>query len=296
MIIKPRVRGFVCVTAHPAGCAAHVQEWIDHVKGKGADRQRPEEGPGDRRLHRLRPGLPDHRRFRLGSGDGRRLFRAPVRGGPPGDARLVQLHRLHPEGARGRALCPESQRRRLFRRNQAPDDRRDPRATWARSTWWSTAWPRPGARIRGPARSTSRSSSRSARPTRTRRSTPTRASSARSRSSRRPSRRSPTRSPSWAARTGRCGCRRWPAAGLLAPGAQSGRLFLHRARGHLGDLQERHDRDRQERPGAGRPGHRRATSSARAAAPSSPSTRRSSPRPARPSRSCPSTSRSCTRS
>jgi len=36
MIIKPRVRGFVCVTAHPAGCAAHVQEWIDHVQGKGA--------------------------------------------------------------------------------------------------------------------------------------------------------------------------------------------------------------------------------------------------------------------
>src|ERR1700733_4496848 len=35
MIIKPRVRGFVCVTAHPAGCAAHVQEWIDHVKAKG---------------------------------------------------------------------------------------------------------------------------------------------------------------------------------------------------------------------------------------------------------------------
>ncbi len=35
MIIKPKVRGFVCVTAHPAGCAAHVQEWIDHVKAKG---------------------------------------------------------------------------------------------------------------------------------------------------------------------------------------------------------------------------------------------------------------------
>jgi len=32
MIIKPRVRGFVCVTAHPEGCAAHVQEWIDRVK------------------------------------------------------------------------------------------------------------------------------------------------------------------------------------------------------------------------------------------------------------------------
>jgi enoyl-[acyl-carrier protein] reductase / trans-2-enoyl-CoA reductase (NAD+) len=35
MIIKPKVRGFVCVTAHPEGCAAHVQEWISHVKTKG---------------------------------------------------------------------------------------------------------------------------------------------------------------------------------------------------------------------------------------------------------------------
>src|SRR5580704_4475931 len=35
MIIKPKVRGFVCVTAHPVGCSAHVQEWIDHVKAKG---------------------------------------------------------------------------------------------------------------------------------------------------------------------------------------------------------------------------------------------------------------------
>jgi enoyl-[acyl-carrier protein] reductase / trans-2-enoyl-CoA reductase (NAD+) len=35
MIIKPKVRGFVCVTAHPEGCAAHVQQWIDYVKAKG---------------------------------------------------------------------------------------------------------------------------------------------------------------------------------------------------------------------------------------------------------------------
>lgn len=35
MIIKPRVRGFVCVTAHPSGCAAHVAEWIKHVKSTG---------------------------------------------------------------------------------------------------------------------------------------------------------------------------------------------------------------------------------------------------------------------
>ena len=36
MIIKPRVRGFICLTAHPAGCAAHVQEQIEHVKSRGA--------------------------------------------------------------------------------------------------------------------------------------------------------------------------------------------------------------------------------------------------------------------
>lgn len=35
MIIKPKVRGFVCVTAHPAGCAAHVGEWISYVKSFG---------------------------------------------------------------------------------------------------------------------------------------------------------------------------------------------------------------------------------------------------------------------
>ena len=36
MIIKPRVRGFICLTAHPEGCAANIQEQIDYVKEKGA--------------------------------------------------------------------------------------------------------------------------------------------------------------------------------------------------------------------------------------------------------------------
>ena len=35
MIIKPKVRGFICLTAHPAGCEAHVKEQIDTVKSKG---------------------------------------------------------------------------------------------------------------------------------------------------------------------------------------------------------------------------------------------------------------------
>ena len=35
MILKPKVRGFVCVTAHPTGCSAHIQQQIDYVKAKG---------------------------------------------------------------------------------------------------------------------------------------------------------------------------------------------------------------------------------------------------------------------
>ena len=41
MIIRPKVRGFVCVTSHPTGCAAHVQEWIDYVKAKGPIKSGP---------------------------------------------------------------------------------------------------------------------------------------------------------------------------------------------------------------------------------------------------------------
>ncbi|QHG92461.1 trans-2-enoyl-CoA reductase family protein [Coxiella endosymbiont of Amblyomma sculptum] len=32
MIIAPKIRGFVCTTAHPEGCKNHVMEWIDCVR------------------------------------------------------------------------------------------------------------------------------------------------------------------------------------------------------------------------------------------------------------------------
>lgn len=35
MIIKPKIRGFICTTAHPTGCAAHVGEQIAYVQSKG---------------------------------------------------------------------------------------------------------------------------------------------------------------------------------------------------------------------------------------------------------------------
>jgi enoyl-[acyl-carrier protein] reductase/trans-2-enoyl-CoA reductase (NAD+) len=36
MVIKPKIRGFICTTAHPSGCAAHVRQQIDYVRQKGA--------------------------------------------------------------------------------------------------------------------------------------------------------------------------------------------------------------------------------------------------------------------
>ena len=78
MIIKPKVRGFVCVTAHPTGCAAHVQEWIEYVKAKGPIK------PGPRKVLVIGAstgyGLASRITAAFGSGAatlcGRRLHRA----------------------------------------------------------------------------------------------------------------------------------------------------------------------------------------------------------------------------
>src|SRR3990167_5285787 len=35
MIIQPKIRGFICTTAHPEGCAKSVAEQIHHVKAEG---------------------------------------------------------------------------------------------------------------------------------------------------------------------------------------------------------------------------------------------------------------------
>ncbi|WDF70283.1 trans-2-enoyl-CoA reductase family protein [Sphingobacterium oryzagri] len=41
MIIQPRVRGFICLTSHPEGTAAHVKQQIDYVKSKGEIKNGP---------------------------------------------------------------------------------------------------------------------------------------------------------------------------------------------------------------------------------------------------------------
>ena len=34
MIISPKIRGFICTTAHPDGCESHVRQQVDYVKSK----------------------------------------------------------------------------------------------------------------------------------------------------------------------------------------------------------------------------------------------------------------------
>lgn len=40
-VVSPRVRGFVCITSHPEGCAAHVREQISYVKSRPAIKNGP---------------------------------------------------------------------------------------------------------------------------------------------------------------------------------------------------------------------------------------------------------------
>jgi enoyl-[acyl-carrier protein] reductase/trans-2-enoyl-CoA reductase (NAD+) len=41
MVIKPKVKGFICTTAHPAGCAANVKSQIEYVKQQGVIHNAP---------------------------------------------------------------------------------------------------------------------------------------------------------------------------------------------------------------------------------------------------------------
>jgi enoyl-[acyl-carrier protein] reductase/trans-2-enoyl-CoA reductase (NAD+) len=41
MVIKPKIRGFICTNAHPAGCEAHVNEQIAYVKSRTQAETKP---------------------------------------------------------------------------------------------------------------------------------------------------------------------------------------------------------------------------------------------------------------
>ncbi|MGL5407642.1 MAG: hypothetical protein ACRDAP_02775, partial [Shewanella sp.] len=35
MIIKPKIRGFICTTTHPVGCEANVKQQIAYTQAQG---------------------------------------------------------------------------------------------------------------------------------------------------------------------------------------------------------------------------------------------------------------------
>jgi len=41
MVIKPKVRGFICTTAHPIGCAENVKQQIEYVKANKSEKSGP---------------------------------------------------------------------------------------------------------------------------------------------------------------------------------------------------------------------------------------------------------------
>ena len=41
MVIHPKVRGFICTTAHPEGCAKNVQDQIRYVQSQGVRKDGP---------------------------------------------------------------------------------------------------------------------------------------------------------------------------------------------------------------------------------------------------------------
>jgi len=45
MIIKPKIRGFICTNAHPTGCEAHVNEQIAYVKNQSCSESFHDSGP-----------------------------------------------------------------------------------------------------------------------------------------------------------------------------------------------------------------------------------------------------------
>jgi len=57
MIVEPKVKGFICTTAHPAGCKESVRRQIAYCKEKGHG-GRTEEGIGDWLFDRLWFGKP----------------------------------------------------------------------------------------------------------------------------------------------------------------------------------------------------------------------------------------------
>ena len=116
MIIEPRVRGFICTTAHPVGCATNVREQIAYVLRQGRHCGVPQARRRAGLFDRLRPREPHCRDLRRRRGDHRRVAGARAFGYQDGQRRLVQQPRLRDRGREDRTISPHARGRRLLQR------------------------------------------------------------------------------------------------------------------------------------------------------------------------------------
>jgi len=123
MIIKPRVRGFICVTAHPVGCEANVKEQIDYVTEHGAIN----DGPKKVLVLGASTGYGLAARISAAFGCGADtlgvFFEKEGEEGKLSSAGWYNSAAFEKFCRRKRPVRQEHQWRRVFRRDQAPDHR-----------------------------------------------------------------------------------------------------------------------------------------------------------------------------
>ena len=111
VVINPRIRGFICLTSHPAGCAANVRRQVD-LATKGG----PGKGIGNALVIGSSAGYGLSSLITLAWGYGAKVlgacFERPGNGEKPGSGgfyNLAEVHRLQGAGQDHR----DHQRRRL---------------------------------------------------------------------------------------------------------------------------------------------------------------------------------------
>ena len=175
MIIKPKVRGFVCVTAHPTGCSAHIQQQIDYVKAKGPIK------PGPKKVLVIGAstgfGLSSRITAAFGSGASTVgiFYERPSEEGRPATPGWYNTIAFT-KAAKAAGLYAANLNGDAFSDDIKKQPSKSSPVTSGRLISWFTPSPPPAACTPRPVPCTNPPSSPSARLTRTRPSTPTRAS------------------------------------------------------------------------------------------------------------------------
>ena len=133
MIIKPRIKGFVCITSHPLGCLANLKDQVAVAsKFQNRMRRKAKAGAGHRGFHGLRTGFESNGGFFSGSRYHGSLFRKTSEGKKKQQVRAITIRPLFvslPEKRVSRPLASmetlsqPNARRRSFKK---PRRRADP--------------------------------------------------------------------------------------------------------------------------------------------------------------------------